>query len=135
MASQRIRSRRRTATRPEQAQATAAALARQGEAVEGKGGSGVGAVSRTECCGNRNVDKAEAISRAAAAAAAENCCAREKAKKGRKISIGFSIFFSLFVFVLFGVDVREGAGWKENSVGISLLCLLCGCHRAHERGG
>lgn len=56
------------------------------------------------------MDKAEAISRAAAAAAAENCCAREKAKKERKISIGFSIFFSLFVFVLFGVDEREGRG-------------------------
>lgn len=64
-------------------------------------------MSRTECCGNRNVDKAEAISRAAAA---ENCCAREKAKKRRKISIGFSIFFSLFVFVLFGVDEREQRG-------------------------
>lgn len=55
------------------------------------------------------MDKAEAISRAAAAAA-ENCCAREKAKKERKISIGFSIFFSLFVFVLFGVDERERRG-------------------------
>lgn len=47
------------------------------------------------------MDKAEAISRAAAAAAAENCCAREKAKKGRKISIGFSIFFFAFCFCPF----------------------------------
>lgn len=103
----------------------------------------MGAASRTECCGNRNVDKAEAISRAAAAAAAENCCAREKAKKGRKISIGFSFFLSLFVFVLFGGCEREGVGVLSRLEGELLEFHCCVCfvadtgHKAEgvERGG
>lgn len=69
------------------------------------------------------MDKAEAISRAAAAAAAENCCAREKAKKGRKISIGFSFFLSLFVFVLFGGCER---GWcRLEGELLEFHCCVC----------
>lgn len=74
------------------------------------------------------MDKAEAISRAAAAAAAENCCAREKAKKGRKISIGFSFFLSLFVFVLFGGCERGWGGRRVSRLEGELLefhCCVC----------
>lgn len=81
------------------------------------------------------MDKAEAISRAAAA---ENCCAREKAKKGRKISIGFCFFSFAFCFCPFWGLRKGGSGGAEpagrRTVGISLLCLLCGCHRAQGRG-
>lgn len=60
------------------------------------------------------MDKAEAISRAAAAAAAENCCTREKAKKGRKISIGFCFFSFAFCFCPFW-GLREGWGGRRVS--------------------
>lgn len=86
------------------------------------------------------MDKAEAISRAAAAeAAAENCCAREKAKKGRKISIGFSIFFSLFVFVLFGVDEREVGGEPAGRRTLlefhCCVCFVAATGNGREGGG
>lgn len=110
-----------------------------GEGSRGNGAEGggqVGAVSRTECCGNRNVDKAEAISRAAAAAA-ENCCAREKAKKGRKISIGFCFFSFAFCFCSFwGLRGGERVSRVEGEL-LEFHCCVCFVaatgHKAEER--